>query len=494
MQDSALYSWTSELAFLRDEKVHLYNNKWKNRTICVCEGYDMKLPLYFALFYYTVIDDNVTDDYYRKQKKLISAIFLPPTDPGINQTTASLYMNGKKPIARVHYDYVRNVCSEAEVIEIFHRIIRNPGRGASRLMNVLYGTAKVEDKDAGQDEIIEVDLEHDTKEKLCQLYDRNNPMQFLYQSFIASISCKGKKQKTPLKINDIRKLQTITEFDESNLTKLTTNPSIADSAIAAFFKCITNDDKLVRNPQEYPLRIYLGKYKLYFWRTMSASNPQYLKAGELDFRSDETKTTCAVRLSLHDKTYIGYAVLSLQQNVLLLNLYSKEIGEFVFIAVHHFIPNKETMLLRVGCMLSQSTGEHKVPNMQRVLISKNHITDDNIKVVEGQLRMNTPSFLVSQKRYNEFLLDSSLPSEFRELVRRDKKDKKHSIPINTNMYYEIEEKELVAYLKKKMNKKDVNKVISIMRTYSNSPYMIKTGKKPNSVLYDSIFADDEQEE
>ena len=228
---------------------------------------------------------------------------------------------------------------------------------------------------------------------------------------------------------------------------------------------------------------------------MSASNPEFLIEGKLDLYPDNNNSTCKAKLSLNNKKiYNGHAILSLQQNVLLISLYSKDIGEFVFIAIHHFIPNKERMLFRIGCMLSQSTGEHKVPNMQRVLISKNSIRREDQFLIEGQLRLNTSSILLSEKNFKEMLSDLNLPSDFSGIFSTSTTNGEQIFPVQPTLYYNIDEAELIALLKEKMNKKDVYKVISIMRNYSESPYMIKTGKKPNSALYDSIFADDEQSE
>ena len=227
----------------------------------------MITPLYFAFFFHVVIENNISDDFRNQKKEIVNILFHESEkDPPIHQTTTSHYINGNSAIAKEHCSFVKTR-PEEDIIARLKSIIKNPNAGASRLMNVLLDTANVRISDNQPAEAIKLDIDNNTKEELINSYTPNEPMHFLYKAFYASVTCDPKKQKRRLSKDErelLHNISPVTKFLPDKSTdhppkKLKNPTTINDNFL---FEWMEDDGILQRDPNKFPLIIYLGSFNI----------------------------------------------------------------------------------------------------------------------------------------------------------------------------------------------------------------------------------------
>lgn len=107
-------------------------------------------------------------------------------------------------------------------------------------------------------------------------------------------------------------------------------------------------------------------------------------------------------------------------------LTNPDIGEICFLNFRHMFIFNQNLECRVGTISSTSSGENRLPVMQRILISKKplHVNGRNLsdqEFVQGQLRLNNSKILISNNDLmalaEEYDDDPDLNSFFNEFTK-----------------------------------------------------------------------------
>ena len=264
-------------------------------------------------------------------------------------------------------------------------------------------------------------------------------------------------------------------------------------------------EKLIEDPLSAELRPYMGTYHAFFFQTDSASRPGPLMEGNISLLPSEDDTPrCRVRFMFRPgrdyeqgsgkvsdkkwKAYEGNAVLSTADNYLHLAMFSEDIGEIVTISIPHFPTKGMDVKARLGVMLSLSSGNHTSPTIQRIYLSKDSLEEDQKVFVEGQLRLNGSSFLIGKEQFEKMKNDARIMDCFGRMSDAGVEEESFlcARPVT---YYCFKEKDLMKYASQHgISRGTITKLISIMRRYSESPFMVKTGESQSRFIYDALYA------
>ncbi|MGN1317514.1 MAG: hypothetical protein ACI4VF_00760 [Lachnospirales bacterium] len=101
--------------------------------------------------------------------------------------------------------------------------------------------------------------------------------------------------------------------------------------------------------------------------------------------------------SINYKEYTGYAVIATPVNSLNCIMYSKLIGEYCFIMFRHFKLNFGKQDCRIAEVLSSSSAaEDRRPTVLRMLLSREELSDDDLKIIAPSLTLNYSTIITSE--------------------------------------------------------------------------------------------------
>ena len=172
---------------------------------------------------------------------------------------------------------------------------------------------------------------------------------------------------------------------------------------------------LLRDTSHPAFRGYIGNKLFFYCFSTISTEASTMLEGEIEFR--DSGGFCQAELTLYTgrvdangkkiaKDYKGEMVISMPMSSCYIMMINKSIGEVCFINFRHFYLFNQDLLCRVGTLSSTSSGENKLPVMQRVLLSKVklNVSGDDVsdqQFVRGQLRMNDSTIVIEDEEFME---------------------------------------------------------------------------------------------
>lgn len=178
-----------------------------------------------------------------------------------------------------------------------------------------------------------------------------------------------------------------------------------------------NEQILIRDKNHPAFNGYNDNtFYIYLYSTITTES--FLLEGKLSFNSKGSPYTKA-EMTLDtgkinaegkpiEKHYSGELIISLTMGACYCILTNPEIGEICFLNFRHMFIFNQNLECRVGTISSTSSGGNRLPVIQRILISRRplHVNgkdQSDLKFVQGQLRLNNSTILVSEKALGDLV-------------------------------------------------------------------------------------------
>ncbi len=169
--------------------------------------------------------------------------------------------------------------------------------------------------------------------------------------------------------------------------------------------------ELIRDPKDWKIQPYLGSYYTWFFSTKDSET--HLLKGRLIFEASADKKRTLASFSFKTgktdgtgreivKEYQGELMLSPAQYAAYCILQNDQIGEISFLTFKYNSILYEKLKHSVGMVLTSSAGLNRMPTAHRMLISAEDVSDERMEVLKGQLYMNEPDIMISEKAMERF--------------------------------------------------------------------------------------------
>lgn len=239
------------------------------------------------------------------------------------------------------------------------------------------------------------------------------------------------------------------------------------------------NEAIVSDPTQYPFKGILGSYYFYCNATISSESKLLKGILELNHASRNRKNFCSCKLSLYTgkydingqqeiKIYTGMMLISLPMQSCYCILSCDESAEYTFLLFHHMFLIKADLECRIVAVLTTSAGSHRRPTMEKAILSRTKLTDNDLTKIEGQLKMNSSTIKITETDFKEYI-SNQLP-------------KKLSIPECQKVYF-IEE----AVIKSSsLSDNEQIELINKLRKYSIEKRYTKISTHADDILYNFI--------
>ena len=219
-----------------------------------------------------------------------------------------------------------------------------------------------------------------------------------------------------------------------------------------------------------------GKLKI----TAVASEAPYcksvleLKTGQIDLNGKAV-----------EKTYTGEMLISLPMRTCYLLMFSPVYAEVNMISFQHMFLNHEKLQCRIGACLTTSAGSNRRPTLEKCIISRVELNDQQLSELEGQLYINS-----SKIRIRTELLEEEENKHLKEQVLGVlgyKPNNSNSITPEaiekhyTSNYYEFEEMAIIAA--PYMSSMQKIEMINRLRKLSDNPRYCKVSSDADEYLF-----------
>lgn len=243
----------------------------------------------------------------------------------------------------------------------------------------------------------------------------------------------------------------------------------------------SDNEAIVSDPSLYPFKGILGTYNFYCNPTIS-SELELLK-GTITFSPSIRggKTYCSCKLTLYTgkynsvgqedkKLYTGMMLISLPMQSCYCILSCDESAEYVFLLFHHMFLTKADLECRIAAVLTTSAGSHRRPAMEKCIISRTKLSQEDLEQIQGQLKMNCSNIKITESDFKKYIVED-LPNDFPDAH------------ISYETICNIEE----SFIKKSSlptNKQDA--LINKLRKYSIDRRYTKISTHADDILYNFI--------
>ena len=170
-----------------------------------------------------------------------------------------------------------------------------------------------------------------------------------------------------------------------------------------------NNSNLITDPDHTLFSGYIQDYYCYYYPTHSSENrnSENILKGILRLEKDNNycKATLKINTNTVDdngntnyKKYIGYAAISPTVNSLNCIMYSDSLCEFCFLMFRYFKLNFGKQDCRIAEVLSSSSAdESRRPTVLRMLLSKEEITDVDLKIISPSFLLNYSTIAINEE-------------------------------------------------------------------------------------------------
>lgn len=246
----------------------------------------------------------------------------------------------------------------------------------------------------------------------------------------------------------------------------------------------SGDKRFLTNPFNEAYNGYMGMFYALL-RTTSPFENKWLFGKLIFSASDDPEPICRAEFQLDTgiidkkgrktiKYYKGQLIISSMLGSGYCILMNPDIGEILFIEFRYRKFLVRQMECRLGLMISSSSGEAKMPVVQKILLSRLPFSnEEELAEVVPYLKFVQEEILISKDQY--------------EIVRR--KYKQYNIPvINERMdssYYLINE-EMIRAGNRKMNRFEIAKLLSGLRENAEAPWLYHITEREDSLVYSIV--------
>lgn len=247
-----------------------------------------------------------------------------------------------------------------------------------------------------------------------------------------------------------------------------------------------NSTNLVSDPSHTLFTGYLQDYYCYYYPTHSSENKEeeiILKGIlRLEAESNYCKSTLKIDTNTVDddgninyKSYIGYATISPTVNSLNCIMYSDSLCEYCFLMFRFFKLNFGKQDCRIAEVLSSSSAaEDRRPTVLRMLLSREPIKDNDLKIVAPAFSLNYSTIAISKENL-EKIGDTS--DVYREIVGSLMDNN-----TSTSMYFCKEDSVFNIALKYLKQKESVQEFIMLLRADSYAYRYNKVSTKADEAV------------
>ena len=287
---------------------------------------------------------------------------------------------------------------------------------------------------------------------------------------------------------DIYKVATICKVLDLRLDKALSFDSNEDIGLV-------RDEAFITDATDDAFQGYLGDYKGYFYSTL---NDDVIHCGDFRFYRDSSTNRCMVSFCFSTgsnngnnvpirKEFLGTAKLSKNYGAICCELTAKDgKGDVSYIIFKYdFIANQQCVC-KIGMVVTICAGFKRLPVAHKLLICSKELSEEDISIIGGQLKLNDDSILVSASDYRDFVECSLIPASFKPYIEHDK-DLFVSKAANLS-FYSFREDDILDI--KNLPREDKAKVINLLRKYSNSKRCKKVGPKSEAFIFDYLKGTD----
>lgn len=197
---------------------------------------------------------------------------------------------------------------------------------------------------------------------------------------------------------------------------------------------------------------YLGDYYIYYLSTNITNIYEKGKIikGRLSIEKRKNFPYCYVGIKINSgaggaekevtlKYYQGQMVIMKKKNVACITVMGEGDGEISVIMVRHRnYQSSNTVECRIGAALTVSTGDEKVPCIQRVVISRSALSEKGLEYIKPVFRLGDGRTLLLKKDYEE-IIQTLIPDAMRDKINKYF-DVQEYVEISGNILNEIHEK------------------------------------------------------
>lgn len=195
---------------------------------------------------------------------------------------------------------------------------------------------------------------------------------------------------------------------------------------------------------------YLGNYFIYLISTNAYEHGKVVK-GQLSIEKKRDLPYCQVSVRIPAasegrqneaafKYLQGQLVIMKHKSLASIILLDEAGEELSFLMMRHHIYGSNTLDCRVGAALTVTTsGNEKVPCMQKVLISKSALSQKGLDYIKPMFKLGKNSIVISETDYKEIINTLQIPYEQQEKIGRHL-DKQSYLEISENILNEIRDK------------------------------------------------------
>lgn len=279
------------------------------------------------------------------------------------------------------------------------------------------------------------------------------------------------------------KLEDVVENGSGPLEAHSAIPSQLDPEYAE------NSRTLVFDPSQPEFAGYLTldpkePFHCYFYPTISSEHT--MLHGELTFLENKARRRCDATLALKvmqqldenkepiRKRYTGTLIVSVPQRSCYCILSNMEYGEICMINFHHrYFLTKHSLQCRLACAITTSAGENRRPTIHRMLITKNELSEEDLRILKPQLRLNSKRITVPKEDLDRLIDEEVLPAAVADRF----KDEKIAAP---KEYYSFDESQIQSL---EIDFMDRVKAIAQLREASTDLCYNKSSSKADDLIF-----------
>lgn len=247
-----------------------------------------------------------------------------------------------------------------------------------------------------------------------------------------------------------------------------------------------NSTNLISDPSHTLFTGYLQDYYCYYYPTHSSENKEeeiILKGIlRLEAEGNYCKSTLKIDTNtvaddgnINYKSYIGYATISPTVNSLNCIMYSDSLCEYCFLMFRFFKLNFVKQDCRIAEVLSSSSAaEDRRPTVLRMLLSREPIKDNDLKIVAPAFSLNYSTIAISKENLEKIGGTSDV---YREIV-----DALMDNDTSTSMYFCKEDSVFSIALKYLKQKESVQEFVMLLRADSYAYRYNKVSTKADEAV------------
>lgn len=228
---------------------------------------------------------------------------------------------------------------------------------------------------------------------------------------------------------------------------------------------------------------YPGKYIVYFFPTRTNEPEELIKAELQITESNGFYATLKIPVEGgYDKEYEGHLVLSKKTNTAFLSMigHNGEMIQFTFNDPH---TNQNRLRFCISALISVSSGDAKrMPTLSRAVISELELSDEGIKYLEANLRMNSKYIYIQEEKMLSTLtrfLHSEGIADAEAICER------LQCAFKARRYYSLEEQYFLNTFRREndLTNLQIESLIADLRNNSLSSINVKTPRSLDARLY-----------